>query len=253
LDGLGVLVTRPTGQAEGLCRLIEDAGGEAVRLPLLEIVPAEPDGEGARRLRSLHHVDWLIFVSANAVRYAFALMGAHHEGEQWPRIGAIGRATAEELAKQGVAVDLMPKEQFNSETLLAAPEFADVKGLHFLIVRGEGGRETLAETLRACGAQVDYAEVYRRTLPPIDVAGVIRRWRDGGIRVITITSGDALANLARLVEEEAMELLTRTPVVVISERLAQQARDLGCARVETATAASDEAMVESVIRLALSS
>ena len=246
-------MTRPAGQAEGLCRLIEDAGGEAVRLPLLEIIPEQPNGEGARRLRRLDDMDWVIFVSANAVRYAFGLMIQAPEAKCWPRIAAIGRATAEELAKHGVAVDLMPKQQFNSEMLLAAPELADVKELRFLIVRGAGGRETLAETLRARGAQVDYAEVYRRILPPTDVDGLIARWRSGGIHVITITSGEALGNLASLLAERAEELLVQTPLVVISERLAQQARDLGCVRVATAMAANDEAIVESVIGLAASS
>lgn len=253
LDGLGILVTRPAGQAAGLCRLIEDAGGEAVRLPLLEIVPAEPNGEGARHLRRLDAMDWVIFVSANAVRYAFGLMTQAPEMKRRPKIGAIGRATAEELVKHGVAVDLMPKQQFNSETLLAAPELAEVKGLRFLIVRGAGGRATLAETLMARGAQVDYAEVYRRILPPTDVDGLIARWRSGGIHVITITSGEALGNLASLLAEKGADLLAQTPLVVISERLAQQARDLGCRCVATAMAANDEAIVESVIEFVASS
>ena len=74
-QGFGVLVTRPVEQAEALCGLIAQCGGTAIRLPLLEIVCAKPDDEGSRRLLQFADKDWLVFVSANAVRCAFELAG----------------------------------------------------------------------------------------------------------------------------------------------------------------------------------
>ena len=252
MAGFGVLVTRPAEQAEGLCRIIEEAGGEAVRLPLLEIVAQEPQGESAQWLRRLSDVDWVIFVSVNAVRHGWNWFEAGPKQGPRPKIAAIGQATAEALERRGVAVDLTPKQQFNSEALLALAEFADVAGRRFLIVRGAGGREMLAQTLRLRGAEVAYAEVYRRILPPIDVDGLIARWRAGGIRATVITSGEALSNLALLLDGKGMDLLTQTPLIAISERLAEQARALGCRSVATTAAASDEAIAESVISLGAS-
>lgn len=245
LTGLGVLVTRPVGQAEGLCRLVEAAGGTPVRLPLLEIIPEQPIG--AQWRECLDETDWMIFVSVNAVRCGLSLLEERPPTARRPRIAAIGRATAAELVKRGVAVDLTPEQQFNSEMLLATSDLAEVAGQRFLIVRGFGGREMLAETLRARGAEVTYAEVYRRILPETDIAAVLEQWRAGDIDVVTITSGDALVNLATLLDGKGMDLLAKTPMVVISRRLEKQARELGCIRVMTAANAGDQAIVDSII------
>ncbi len=247
-SGFAVLVTRPVRQAEPLCKLIEEFGGQAVRFPLLEIVPAEESDAGPRRLRCLENLDWLIFVSANAVRCAFELLGPQWLAHNAPKIAAIGQATAGELAARGVAVDLKPKQQFNSESLLAQPEWADVAGKKFLIVRGEGGRELLADALRQRGGGVEYAEVYRRLPPRADAEDLLSRWRAGGIAAVTVTSGEALDHLSELMKGNDREMLLRTPLVVIGERLARRARALGCVRV-IATEASDRDIFGALLRI----
>jgi uroporphyrinogen-III synthase len=246
----GVLVTRPVNQAETLCRLIEDAGGRAIRMPLLAIESATATDPGPLRLLGSDPTDWLVFVSANAVRCAFAVLGRHWLHTAKPRkIAAIGQATAKELLASGVTVDLMPKQQFNSESLLALPEWENVKGLSFLIVRGTGGREMLAETLRGRGGRVEYAEVYRRVAPSIDVAGLLASWRKGNISVLTLTSGDALANLWRQMPVSERELLLDTPMVVIGGRMARQASALGARHVYEAEA-TDADIFDAVTRIA---
>lgn len=232
-DNFGVLVTRPAEQAENLCALIERAGGRAIRAPLLDIAPADPGPEAASRLRTLDGVDWLIFVSANAVRHASAWLGPV-AGRA--KVAAIGKATAEALAERGIGVDLMPKQQFNSESLLDSPEWAQIQGLKFLIARGQGGRELLADTLRERGAEVFYAEVYRRVPVALDVPDLLERWRTGAIAAAAVTSGEALDLLAQSLAGEGMDWFKRTPTVVIGERLATRARALGCVRVAAAQA-----------------
>jgi uroporphyrinogen-III synthase len=165
------------------------------------------------------------------------------------KIAAIGQATAKELLAWGVTVDLMPKQQFNSESLLAQPEWANVKGLSFIIVRGTGGRELLAETLRERGGRVEYAEVYRRVAPSIDVAGLLASWRKGNIAVLTLTSGDALANLWQQMPVSERELLLDTPMVVIGGRMARQAGKLGARHVFEAKA-TDADIFDAVICIA---
>lgn len=249
LLGRGVLVTRPQGQADALCDLVEGAGGRAIRFPLLEIMPMPEHAEGPDLLRDLEGWNWLIFVSSNAVRFGLACIERAGEVPAWPKVAAIGQATAEELERQGIAVDLAPKQQFNSEALLAMPELADVSGQRILIVRGAGGRETLADTLRLRGAYVAYAEVYRRSAPQNDPARLLEPWRSGEIDVVTVTSGEALDNLEAIVAAGDFERVRQMPLAVIGERVAEKARFLGYETVMAAEA-GDESLLAAVIALA---
>lgn len=247
----GVAVTRPREQAETLCRMIEDAGGRAIRLPLLAIEALEPECAGAARLRRLDDVDWLVFISANAVRFGLEHLPPNVlEGTKHPHIAAIGEATRGALELRGLAVDLAPKAQFNSEALLAQPEWSDMRGQRVLIVRGEGGRELLAETLRARGAEVEYAEVYRRIWPPLDVAYFLSLAQSAALGALVVTSGEALEHLAGQLGTAALERIARIPVIVVSERLAQAARDLGFQNPVVASAASDRAIFDTAAGIA---
>jgi len=250
LAGWNVLVTRPADQANGLCALIEAAGGRAVRFPLIAIQPSDTADRALELLGRAKDWNWLIFVSAHAVRYASDL------GDWWRalpahvRIAAIGRGTAKSLAAAGLRVDLTPEAQFNSEALLDSPQLQTMAGQRVLIVRGRGGRELIADTLRRRGAAVDYAEVYQRVSPNGDASALIAEWRRGAINALTVTSGEALENLANLLGANDSDLLRQTPIAVIGERLAANARERGCQRVEVAAEASDEGLRDSVIRLA---
>jgi uroporphyrinogen-III synthase len=192
--------------------------------------------------------DWLIFVSANAVRFALPLGRWGAGVSARTRIAAVGEATAAALAKAGIRVDLIPKPQFNSESLLADPAMADVAGRRILIVRGVGGREHLAAVLRQRGAETAYAELYRRVPPVADAGPAIELWRRGGIDAAVVTSGEALAHLMELLGPAGAEFACRTPLAVISERLAGSARERGWRRVAVAEQAGDAGLLEALIR-----
>jgi uroporphyrinogen-III synthase len=245
LNGLKVLVTRPFEQAKNLVKLIEQHGGQPVLLPMLKIDPVLPDETSLHQLQQLTGNELLIFVSANAVRYG------HHYVPQAIRheltIAAIGRGTANELARAGLQVNLLPDTSHDSEALLALPQLSDVKDRHIVIVRGKGGREKLAETLRARGANVDYAEVYRRVAPEVKID---EHLSPAGIDIISITSGDALNNLAVLAHAQQQTWVFEKPLVVFHNRIAQQAKELGFGKtVLVVSEMSDAGIVRSLVQM----
>lgn len=243
LGNRGVLVTRAAHQAGHLCDLIEMQGGRTYRLPVLEILPPG-NGQTLAAVRArLSDYDLAVFVSANAVRMAFPALGPVRQWPQQLGVAAIGRQTAAALDAAGVTVSIVPQAGFTSEALLALDGMRDVDGKNILIVRGEGGREYLARELRERGAQVDYAEVYRRVLPEVDTSPILEVWRQGNIDAVTIASLQSLENLQILLGEHGTQLLQDTLLVVGNRRTAEWAGARGYARIVIADDASDEAMV----------
>lgn len=219
-----------------------------MRLPLLEIAPVGQDAPAVELLRRPDHWDWLVFISANAVRCALDLVGGALPALARTRVAAVGAATARALATAGIQVDLIPKAQFNSESLLAAPEMAEMAGRRVLIVRGEGGRELLADTLRARGAELAYAEVYRRRRAPVEASALAALWGNGGIGLAVVTSGEVLDHLMEILGEAGAAFATGTPLAVIGARVGQLARERGWRRVIVAEQASDAELAAAIVR-----
>ncbi|NND44107.1 MAG: uroporphyrinogen-III synthase [Xanthomonadales bacterium] len=243
-----VLVTRPAGgSSDALCAAVERAGFEAFRQPLLQ-VDAMPELSGAQRslLLDLDLYQHVIFISSNAVRF-----GMDRIEEYWPQIPvgiswyAIGDATAALLASFGIEA-VTPGAAMTSEGLLALPGLLDVLDERVLIVKGEGGRETLRNELAGRGARVDELACYRRSLPEMSAGALAEKLIAWGIDVILVSSGEGLANLQLLLTPTETSKLKPMALVVPSERVARLARGAGFDQVVTAENASDTAMVHAL-------
>jgi len=238
LNGAGVLVTRPVHQAARLCALVEAHGGRPVRFPALEIQDPLDPGAAEDLLRAANAFDLVLFVSANAVERA----APHLPRPLRPALGGVGDGTARALRAHGLDPTVLPTTSADSEGLLALPALQAVRGRRILIIRGAGGRPLLGDGLRARGAEVHYAEVYRRALPEVDVTPLIAGWRQE-VRVVVATSREVLDNLVTLLGAAGRPLLEETPLVVVNERMAAHARTLGIRRVIVAAGPGDEALV----------
>ncbi len=248
LAGAGVLVTRPSAQAEGLCKMIEAVGGIAFRFPVLEIRAPRDPAPLLEVVEQLGSYDCAVFVSANAVRMALDVL---LEERSWPRgvsIAVIGRSSAKELERYGLSADLCPEARFDSEGLLAMPALQTVNGQRFVIFRGDGGREYLAEKLTQRGASVDYIEAYSRICPTADAAPLVTQWQSGAIDVVVINSAESLDNLWNMLGDKGQQLLKQTPVLVVSERMLPLMKPLGLTRPPILAAnATDEAVVKALL------
>jgi uroporphyrinogen-III synthase len=167
------------------------------------------------------------------------------------KIATVGASSAAALREHGLAPDLVPAHQYNSEALLALGELQDMHGKRVVIMRGNGGREHLRDTLRARGAEVDYVEVYRRVCPETDSHLMRSLLQPGALDVITVTSNETLQNLFTMAGVSGQPQLRTLPLVVASERQAQLAQELGFEHAAVvAENAGDAALVEAVKRFA---
>ncbi|HUN69102.1 MAG TPA: uroporphyrinogen-III synthase [Burkholderiales bacterium] len=234
LAGRRILVTRPSGQGEGLSVLIRNAGGEALAAPAIEIRPLEDLAPFHAVADRLDAFDIAVFVSRNAVRYALSLLRARRGAKPWParlRLATVGRGSRDELEGQGFSGVIAPSSQADSEALLALPEMADVAGKQVVIFRGEGGRALLGETLRARGARVEHAACYRRVLPEGGGAALASAWAGGAIDAVTVSSSEGLANLLEMLGAEGARRLAQAAFFVPHPRVAEEAARRGLGRV----------------------
>ncbi len=154
---MSILVTRPSPAGEQLVSRLRTLGQVAWSFPLIEFSPGRELASLPARLAALTADDDLVFaLSQHAVKFAHAQL--QQQGLAWPtapRYFAIGRTTALALHTVSSADVRYPLDREISEVLLQLPELQTVAGKRALILRGNGGRELLGETLRERGAEVD--------------------------------------------------------------------------------------------------
>ncbi len=241
LAGAGILVTRPAEQSVQLARLIRDAGGEPILFPALEIEPLAETAI-APVLNHLLHFDLVVFVSPNAARVAMPQILKNGGLPAHAKVAAIGPGTAAELKKSGVRNIISPKAGFDSEALIGELSTMPLGGGRVLIVRGRGGREFLAETLRSRGATVEYLECYRRVKPDRDMRELLSRLGRDGMKACLATSSNIVENLFEIAGATGCSWLCSMPFFVPHPRVAATAFSRGVQCVFVA-GNGDEALV----------
>ncbi len=242
LTSPGILILRPAGQAIETIHLVEQQGWQAIPFPTIEIAAANEE-KNLALFRNLDSFSWIIFISQNAVHYFVSQLPEDHGA--LPAIAAVGKATSQAAKNAGLVVTIQPEENFSSEGLLNTAAFQQVEGQKILIVRGNGGRELLAETLSERGAQVSYAEVYQRRLPVADTSWLVQNWRSH-VSVILATSSQLVDNLVTLIGDAVANLLFETPIVVISPRMQQHAEQLGFKKIWLAEGPTNDQMIKTI-------
>lgn len=260
-----VVITRPAGQSNELIERLAAAGAVTLDFPLIDIAPVDDDAPLRAALGSLERYALVVFVSPNAIDHAFARSGAI-----WPHalpVGVVGPGSVRALARHGVNAPahqvISPASdadedngRFDSEGLFAAIDAAlgeaNLEGKRVLIVRGDGGREWLADRLREAGAEVETVAAYRRLVPEPSIAAWARvhRLLAGEPHAWLLTSSEGVRNLHELAQEhltaDEIAQLKRAPIVAPHPRIAQTARALGFDRI-TVSGAGDERIAQALL------
>ncbi|QOQ74688.1 uroporphyrinogen-III synthase [Pseudomonas poae] len=236
-----VLLTRPAEESSALAATLSEAGIFSSSLPLLDIEALPVTAEQHAVFRDLGRYSAVIVVSKPAARLALHLLD-----QPWPQLPwfSVGAATAQVLADHGLNVHYPPSGD-DSEALLALPALREAiarPGARVLILRGEGGRELLAERLREQGASVDYLELYRRLLPAYDAGALMQRIQLERLNGVVVSSGQGFLHLQALAGED-WPVVAQLPLFVPSPRVYEMARAAGAGKVVDCRGASAAALL----------
>ena len=245
---MSILVTRPSPQGDDLVSRLRALGREAWSFPLIEFSPGRELPELSRRLAALGEGDLLFALSQHAVAFASARLT--QDALSWPTAPdyfSVGRTTALKLHQVSGAEVRYPLDREISEVLLQLPELQNIAGKKALILRGNGGRELLGETLTLRGAEVTFCECYQRCDRHYDGAEEAMRWQSRGVTTLVVTSGEMLQRLWTLTPEWYRDSwLLGCDLLVVSERLVQLARELGWRNIRVADGADNDALLRAL-------
>lgn len=235
------LITRPAGKADYLLAALDSQGIEYQYQPLIttQTTMLKP-----KDLQALQQADLLIFVSLSAVN---SVAQQHPNMHLSATLCAVGQTTGRALQGwQGQEV-LIPQDQ-RSEGLLQLPALQHVTDKQVVIVRGNGGRELLKQTLQQRGATVRYVQSYNRLPLSLEGAPLCQHWQNTAVRCIVVTSNEILNHIFSLVPTTEHAWLRQLHWILVSPRARDSALALGVSpqNIALASNANDEALLEAV-------
>jgi len=252
-----VLITRSEPGASALASALEAAGFSCEVAPIIEIERVEAGIDVLRALADQHVV---VFTSVHAVEHAFALVECAQLSlptrATWI---AIGGATAAALARHGI--DATTPEIETSEGALAMAALARIDDRRVMIVGGAGGRRVLDAELRARGAHLARATVYRRRRAATDRA--VRCVRSDAHAIVVVSSAEGGRAFARALRASARgdasdaarieERIADLAVIAPSVRVARALAKRGFRRTIVSRGASAAAVIEALRAAAIGS
>lgn len=241
------IVTRPQKQALDFAERLKSAGRDAIVFPLLDIAPLRDTAALRDALNRLKTFSLVAFVSPNAIDATFAHVA------DWPPevpLAVMGEGSLQALARHGVMADRYQitrphdRRRSDSQTLLEALDLDQLRSGKVLILRGETGRELLADALREAGAQVEQVAAYRRSAVELTLtrAAELSGLLDADSCWI-ITSSEALHILMRLVAQVdpqgGVVKIQRKVLYAPHPRIVEVARSLGFRTIRLTDAGDD--------------
>lgn len=237
---LNILVTRPDPAGSALCQHIKGNGDHPIHLPTIAFQQLQSS------YTKLGDQDWLIFLSPRAVYTSVPAI--RREWPEFPnqvKFAAVGAGTAQALHDAGY-IAIHPQQDWSTEGLLDMPEFKTISGKKIAIIRGEGGRELLADKLVERGASITEIIAYKRVLPTVDMNAYLQLLKQDKIDVIICSSFDGVQNLKKLVGDKGWLYLKNIPLIVVSERIKMLAHTVDFQTIWAANNASHAAILETL-------
>lgn len=194
LNGRRIAITRARDQASELAAKLTELGAEVIELPLIRVSKHIEKQSLADVLLELGGYDWIVFTSANGVRYFFEEFNRIFDDIRalgLLRFACIGDATAKAIRELHLKVECQPKiatAEALADELVATGSLDSAK---VAVITGNLNRETLVEKLEAANAIVDQLQVYQTEKTDLTDDAAAADFRAKGADAILFVSSSA--------------------------------------------------------------
>lgn len=208
LSGCRILVTRPKNRPSVMAQKLRRAGAEAIEIPSIKTEAKADQRQLTAALDRIDTYQWLVFTSPYGVEVFFREMRQQKRDVRilaGVKIAVIGPATAREVEKRGLLVDLMP-EIYAGDALGRALRQACNDGDKVLLARAEIGSQDLTGALRGQGEQEEKQEykfieisdvaIYETNYVSQDAIDIEMLLDEGKISCVTFTSASTVKGFA---------------------------------------------------------
>ncbi len=245
MTGWRLLLTRPAEECEPLASRLAEQAVYSCSLPLLAIEPLPETAEQRTLMMDMDRYSAVIAISKPAARLGLDLLDRY-----WPQPPygqcwfALGAGTGALLTDYGLEAHWPPVGE-DSEALLALDALSQALARpnpRILLIKGEGGRELLADTLLARGIPVDSLTLYRRYTPQYPLNTLMQTVQRHALNGLAISSGQGLQALQELAASH-WPVLNQLTFFVPSARVAELACQRGVQNVVVCHGAGTPALL----------
>ncbi|MDF2184827.1 uroporphyrinogen-III synthase [Grimontia hollisae] len=237
-----VLVVRPAPACYELVETLNQSGIKALPAPLLSFSEGKDLPVLTNTYRRLPSGSVVVAVSPRAIEYTQQQF--RNDNTAWRddlHYVAVGEKTAQVWLEESGINALQPPTE-DSEGMLSLSVFGEPEHLEVLILRGNGGRALLGNTLASRGAKVHYFEAYQRHWTSDSLLSLAMQWQAENVDTLVVTSGEQLSLLCQTISESNQQWLRECHILVPSKRIYNQAIGLGFNTIRCVNSASNTAL-----------
>ena len=173
---------------------LETLGAEVLELPLISITKDVARDAFVEILSELGQYDWIVFTSANGVRFFFEdfLKGFQDiRALGMLRFACVGAATAREIQRHNIRVECMPDTATGASLADALIATGSMDSAKVIVVTGNLNRDTMVKKLEAARAIVDKLPLYKTEKVDLSSNPVADDFRQKGADAILFASSSA--------------------------------------------------------------
>jgi uroporphyrinogen III methyltransferase/synthase len=246
-----VVVTRGAVGSQEWRQRLTDLGAKVYNLPTMTMSPVEPDAAIVEELTALEAYDWVVFTSANGVRYlgtVSAQLGINLGSMQLPQVAVVGSQTARAASAAGFQVAFEPSV---SDSAHLSAELDLARGKRVLLLRTTIASDDLPHALTTRGADVTDLRIYKTEPLTGGDPDFSHLLADGAVDYITFASPSAVAGFEMRLSKADLALAKQLPAVSIGASVTDVLQQAGFQQIHTAKAASLQGVVDMLEELSI--